>query len=403
MSTQNASTTAVYGLIRNSDGEIMSWAGEIIYPKSLNTSEVKESVDTGEFIPGVYRVNEYFVSKDWYTQLYDTVRVEYDSGVYTYHTTLTGGFMHYLLSKSLIVSPPSTSQIEGYALQKTYAKIAQADLEFGVEIGELKSTIESLRHPLKNLRDFLKKNGNWAKLAKLATVPASRRGVGKQAASSAASTWMEIRYGLRPLIYSVQDIIDLVNAKTEEIFDPQKIRSVRATAKQSSEELNFFGGTLGYCYFEGESRLVDKQKAFASVQYRQHAPTTLATQLGLTPGHLPEIAWELTRLSFVVDWILAVGPWLGSLRHKPNITVLGNTVGVKHERTIDIAWARARWYSKTQSWATIDSDATYRKHEYERKKDVDLPILPQFTALASFDLFKAVDSLAIIWQQFAKR
>jgi hypothetical protein len=105
----------------------------------------------------------------------------------------------------------------------------------------------------------------------------------------------------------------------------------------------------------------------------------------------------------VVDWVYSVGPWLAALRLKPTIAVLGNTVGVKAERTVTAISCRAWHYLDTGAKVPFGEDAKFKRESYRRSVNVDIPILPQFTALAKMDFYKVVDALVISWRKFARR
>lgn len=108
----------------------------------------------------------------------------------------------------------------------------------------------------------------------------------------------------------------------------------------------------------------------------------------------------------MVDWIFSIGPWLGTLRINPGITVLGNTSGFKHERTVRVfkTEMRARSSYANVPFTTIPhahqegGDVAIRTETYERKVDVNLEYVPHFTWGRTLDLFKAIDSVSLIWQ-----
>lgn len=133
------------------------------------------------------------------------------------------------------------------------------------------------------------------------------------------------------------------------------------------------------------------------MQYRSNSIPSMMDLLGLTPRFLPETAWELTRLSFVVDWWYDVGSWLEAYRFKPGVTILGNTVGMKVERTVS---AKTTTYFtgipgavKSQRGTT----ATFKAKYYERRCNLHLPLTPQFTPEYK-SLHHVVDALALTLQ-----
>jgi hypothetical protein len=301
-------------------------------------------------------------------------------------------------------SPPTTSSYEQLALQKAKGKVGNADLELGETLGEYRETIQMLRQPLSGLKKFLLDDKSRNLRLLLALARRDKSGVnrllgrtGKASADAMASTWLELRYGLRPLVMLVQDVIDEVEKKRLE-FDGTKIRS--AKSKMSFTEFNRYDSTedIGpyVAYVQARTLVEDEIVVTASIQYRQSEEGSLTDRLGLTPRFLPETAWNLTRLSFVVDWLFSIGPWLASLRVNPNVEILGNTVGVKVFRRITCT--PIQWYKGTVTWQPAKGACKFYRTSYRRKTNVDVSYLPHFTFGRVIDLYKVIDSIGLIWQ-----
>lgn len=289
---------------------------------------------------------------------------------------------------------------------KARGNIRKADLELGEVIGELRETITMLTNPLSQLRKFLR-SGNSRNLTAIKNLQRFLKtgtwigATGKDAAKAATSTWLEVRYGLRPLLYLIGDLIEMAKAKEDWLFDPKKIRTARSHQDGISES-KFSGVDLtnvGSFSFYGDLSIVDKYTAYASVQYRQTRPVEGLENFGLTPRFWPEVAWELTRLSFVVDWIVTIGPWLATLRYKPEVQVLGNTVGQKLERTVSF---KATSFHTGYEWGTPDKSCDlggkYTLTRYDREVDRDPLNFPLLKLGNTLGLFRAIDSVALILQ-----
>jgi len=114
--------------------------------------------------------------------------------------------------------------------------------------------------------------------------------------------------------------------------------------------------------------------------------------------------WELTTLSFVVDWLVSIGPWLGTLRVNPACEILGNTVGVKVESEFTIKNLRGAYNSDNATYSNIEGGTGMNLTlvQYKRSKDLQLSYLPHFTWGRTLDLFKAIDAISLIWQFLPK-
>jgi hypothetical protein len=223
-----------------------------------------------------------------------------------------------------------------------------------------------------------------------------------------SGTWMELRYGLRPLIMLLEDVIERVNEAKREVIDPEKIRSVTSRLKFTPSASSEIGlcqqGT--YYQFSAVSEVKDTITVNASVQYRQTGDQGCLDSFGLSPRFLPETAWALTRCSFVVDWIFSVGPWISTLRVNPDISVLGSTVGCKYEREISFPNQTVRFqFSLRPGWYGTNLKCADKLHvsEYTREVNPELAYYPHFTWGRVLDLWKAIDSAAMIWQAFLSK
>lgn len=373
-------------------------------------TKYKSSVDAGCFIPGQYRVNPYIVYEEMYqADEFLHISSKHQVGTILYiHTEDGPAYKALDFARALAPAPTDFGNLPARTLSAAMGKVGKSEAAMGENLGELRETLNMLRNPFKNLRDFLT-NINHRNLGILQRIIhyeqsgiwLGRKGrkLGKQAADAAAGAWMEYRYGFRPLIMSIQDLVELANKQAMGLFDPTKIRSKRSKMISTSEtELLPFNQAAGQIMCKHTPLVRDVREVFASVQYTQSAPNGVLRDLGLTPAFAPELLWELTRLSFVVDWAFEVGAWLATMRINPHITVLGNAVGQKIQRTITLKSEVHHSVGGIYDIHAIDVGGSYTYRGYERKVNQSLPLLPQFTAGDTIDLFRTIDSLAIIWQ-----
>lgn len=378
--------------------------------------------------PGIHTLHDpliaandpcYFVTKAFENTCYKDAGGYYVGDVYYQCAFVVGDWWRYRLASmaSDEVTPHEAADYEQLALQKAHGKVATADLELGESIGEYRETIKMLRSPLSSLKKFLlddrSRNLNllkalagrdWNSVARL-----SGR-TGMASVDAAASTWLELRYGLRPLVSLIQDVIDRIDAQQREILDPDRIRSSRSKLTFPVERWVSPSYDLSGTFIRSRVKVEDVYTATASVQYKQTETQGALDLLGLTPRFLPEVAWQLTTLSFVWDWIFTIGPWLATLRINPGVEILGNTVGFKHERKVTMVATEMKLVKATTAysipWKPLvgvhdgarGGDLMLQTSSYDRKVDLDLSYLPHFTWGRTFDLYKVIDSISLIWQ-----
>jgi hypothetical protein len=380
------------------------------FNKYVSLNERKTSVDGGGFTPGVYRVTPYENMGGKITGKnlsFSSSYLQPYSGSFMLHeATVSGKLLAQAVETAQVQYPtPNTDSYEQLALQKAKSNVMNADLALGETIGEYRETIKMLRNPLKELRTFLVSDRmrNWRLLKALASKDKRQvhRLLGRTGLASAktmTNTWLELRYGFRPLVGLVQDVIEKVNDVRRGVYDPDKIRSSKSSYLFTETHKVDKGYPLGSIYIRGPVTVEDKIKVNASIQYRQDRDQSFLDQLGLTPRFLPEVAWELTRLSFVVDWLFDIGAWLGSLRCSPGVEILGNTVGVLINRTVTAEGFAGRYNYYKVPWKPVGGSMKLETFQYIRRCHVDMELLPHFTWGRTLDLYKAVDAVSLIWQ-----
>lgn len=124
--------------------------------------------------------------------------------------------------------------------------------------------------------------------------------------------WLEWRYGWRPFIL---DLIDLVNAFIDSMQKPKPRITYRATenyvfeqAKENVSTYNPIGAVAGL-----KNSFSTRTKA--SFKFRagimlNGASLTNRKRFGLRKEDIPSAVWDAVPLSFVVDWFVGVNTWL---------------------------------------------------------------------------------------------
>lgn len=149
---------------------------------------------------------------------------------------------------------------------------------------------------------------------------ARRQDTWKHTADGAADLWLESRYALRPLLIDVENARDSIGAIGPGLSTEPDV----SIGKKMYEP--FMGSTS-----TGDMDISWKGRATHRMQcsFRIKDMWEMAkTQLGFNLTH---IAWEKTKLSFMVDWIVNIGDWLTSLHVFSNTSFLHGSQSVKIE------------------------------------------------------------------------
>lgn len=158
----------------------------------------------------------------------------------------------------------------------------------------------------------------------------------RNAHDAAAKQWLRWRYGIGPLILDISDAFQLLNEATT------KVSFYRANARA-----NFVDSHVDGCYAFttyagiGSSPHRAPNKVYQSVNidvsmrvwYKISSALTRNTnKAGINAISSLSQAYELVPFSFLLDWVLPIGPWLDSLSATAGLTfVKGSTTVFKRQ------------------------------------------------------------------------
>jgi hypothetical protein len=208
---------------------------------------------------------------------------------------------------------------------------ARSSIELGQDLGEIKETINAIKHPLQSLREFT--FSHLAKVKKLSQTVKHKASLSKMV----ADTWLEYRFGWRPLALDVgQAYADLVNNNH---FDLQPIHGGAYDSFPILDNVNI--NNLDWS--QGGVRIRLTVTGAYSVTYKGAVRTNASgghigfqqnMQLDL-PHFVPTI-WDLLPYSWIADYFTNVG----DIIHALCFNIQNLSWGVVTNRTIyDYNWS----------------------------------------------------------------
>jgi hypothetical protein len=142
--------------------------------------------------------------------------------------------------------------------------------------------------------------------------------------------WLTWRYGVIPTILDVQGAIEALSKKDDGSYNRYMVTARGKSSYKLKEPMiaEQYTGYVGRYYptTGTVTRRVLEMEYGARVRYDAYLTNILYLQLseiGVT--NLTQAAWEATTLSFVADWFLSVGDWLGALDATIPFTFRGGT------------------------------------------------------------------------------
>lgn len=363
----------------------------ISVPKAVGTLQSISSLNYGKPLqPGVYRCNPVTIYRGSGTSTGALIQGYRGSTLYQTEgnvSSYAAGSSYGVCGSGLLAKATWSDARAQEAINKAYAKLMSPDLDLGVMLGELKETLAGLVNPLSALRKFVKKNGFPKR---------------KETLDMLSGTWLEWRYGIRPLLSDIQAIYEHVTTQLNGYDGKMSKRGGRTAKMESitnlSKAMTF---NQAYCTFKGTIKTTTWYTARVAFKYTR--PLTWQERYGLDIYSLPGIAYELTTLSFVLDWFLSVGTWLQALKAlNPVINVLGVAVTQRTNIEMDYRLLDALLDGKS---CVKQGDVVTSEMEYMMRKCLSPGFNTVTPALNSkvFDVNRTLDALTLLWQQLPKK
>jgi hypothetical protein len=204
----------------------------------------------------------------------------------------------------------------------------------------------------------------------------------------AANLWLEFRYGWTPLIYDIEDItkaIQNLGSKPERFT----FRSKRPYQRSGSDEISVRDSSRRFDYYRHYT-VRGKVGAGVLTELRAYG---FADVFGFTK--LPNALWDLTTLSFVVDWVFnvadTIAAWTPDTLYRP----LTNWGIIDYESTQFVKLLELEFDNPFMKENTVDGWTGIKSTQYKQRiPGVPRDVLPNFV----FDMNwkRYTDAVALI-------
>lgn len=264
----------------------------------------------------------------------------------------------YKTSKSsLAVVVSLDSNTLNRARTEALGKLPEGDFNLGVALAESKQTLTWLAKATVRAVWFIHhaRHGRWKKAGKVLGFKNWSDSKGS------ADGWLEYQYAVIPFladIYGAQELLKTGFKEKDQVF--------KVSRQVTNEE--GVGHLVTNCppdRIEGYCREICRV-----VYYQKVTNATLhgLNSLGLTNPAL--IAWELVPFSFVIDWLLPIGNFLGALTATQGLTFIAGFEDRIVEYKIDWRTWRYDFLSGVKHWGSAEM------YSFQRvvKSNWDLPV-----------------------------
>lgn len=134
-----------------------------------------------------------------------------------------------------------------------------------------------------------------------------------------SSAWLEYRYGWMPILYSTQDAVKAFSAEEQKWYKGRGYQQFQDTISVTHPEETFSSWKEQWTE---ELEYTHKVRGWAAAEFRTGTGHRFQADPITT-------AWELVPFSFVVDWFIQVGSYLGAVSPFTSGRTLGSCVSVQ--------------------------------------------------------------------------
>lgn len=288
-------------------------------PISYTPNSLIESTETwleGRTVPNYHQLQKegkilphtYFRREHLYNEGHGTYKVS--NGANSVEAVPFWHFRNYFLTLEELTSEIPTDM--DYFVQQAAARVYSSGYDVLTFVGELGSLISLYRNFLKKFITTMDNHKFWTAVSaaryNFRTILDEAR-KGKSPATAlrdiqyVAGEWLQVRYGLRPLLYDLQGLYDAIHTFNEE----RKIYSEKAGfTNRWTDEFTTVKTTTGTHFNHSYHVRTDWEVSSRGAVTALIEPARFQANPFVT-------GWELTTLSFVFDWVINVGQALESI------------------------------------------------------------------------------------------
>jgi len=201
-----------------------------------------------------------------------------------------------------VTAPQHYPDATNIAFSNLASKVANVELNLAVAFAEARATHDLVASNISSIVKAMLalSRGNVTKAARILKIEPPARPKSKHTPLS--ERWLELQYGWLPLMADIKAACE---------YSPPISREVSASASFTGPVMVNVINASSYLRHEIKSQATTKCRIKCRVVLRS-TPVATASELGLLDPLT--VVWELVPFSFVADWFIPIGQYLGNLR-----------------------------------------------------------------------------------------
>jgi hypothetical protein len=314
-----------------------------------------------------------------------------DEGYWSTQSSMTNAYGIYQEPSHLWPSDHTLASLGANAAIDVEANIAASEVNLGENLGELGQTMRMFSNIARQLASIT----SWSRGKQKTALLSGFRS--KTAVKDAANAWLQYRYGVRPLISSVQGAAE---ALQRSLYPRYTARGRKRYYDTSQDDVIFPTATAAiHCDASISRSLSVEVSAGAIYSFKSDVFDRLS---GFGFNDLFTLGWEFVPYSFVIDWFIDIGSWLQSLAPKLGVNVHARWVTTRIESVTSVqcemAPTEGTFPAADTHTCTGIGNFTYKRFYTERvpHRGHFRTIVPRIDI--SLDVKRLIDSIGLLVQ-----
>lgn len=196
----------------------------------------------------------------------------------------------------------AATQVRRLAGTQAAAGVAAPDVQLLVDLAELRATLSLLQRPLGSIGSIIagikasKRYRKWL-----------RENPGRAFFDFMSAEWLRYRYGILPLVYSMQGIVKALDDDKRPLRMTSRGKARVAVSPETEST------SLTYPWSVADVTGSRSAEVICRAGILYEFQSSLGARFGMGLREVPSAAYELIPYSFVVDWFLNLGDFISAI------------------------------------------------------------------------------------------
>lgn len=272
-----------------------------------------------------------------------------------------------------IIAVPTIPLLSGNeAKTKALLKLADSTANMGENLATLGQTLRMLHNPVHALTSGIRKV--WKDRSLRPYIRECRASLERKGLlNPAAERYLEYVYGWKPLMQDIYGLMEMAKQTGQRPLFVSGSHTAKRSFALKPKTWNNSSESRTIAVSSGTATSKVRCKLYARID-PEWSGTRALNQLGLV--NPLALAWELTSLSFVVDWILPIGQVLNALTASAGLTFVNGSIS--NRLSCDASYTDASTLIKGRAnWSyqgAIPSTGNIRYNGYTRQEITGWPL-----------------------------